>query len=88
MPRHKGVPNIKDRIKQNDIIILENLNFTWSMESIGICKRLWNSGTSLPEIAKQLKRECMEVFMLLYHMIEMGWIKEREGEMWGAKEKS
>lgn len=86
MTRKKGSLNKGEiRYKNEKIIILDHLDFTWTRAQINKSIELWNSGTSISTIAKALKRKCDEVFLLLWHLGDMDLTSEREGKMWGSE---
>ena len=66
------------------MIILEDLNFTWTDKTIEKVIELWNGGVHLKHISECIKRDGDEVFLLLIHLARKGKIKMRKGYVWGA----
>lgn len=71
------------RIKEQQIIILEDLDFAWEQNKINLAKELWEKGENFKTIKSKLKRQGDEVFLLLMHLVRQGIIKEREGGIYG-----
>lgn len=65
------------------VIILENINFQWEKEDINIVKKMWRKGANLKDIGITVKRDGVEVLMLLIELARKGHIKDRPGFLWG-----
>ena len=52
-------------------------------EEVTELKEMWNSGSSLPQIANRLGREVEEAFILALDLASKGAINERSGGLWG-----
>lgn len=66
------------------MIILEDLDFSFTKEEAERVKKLWRAGAAFEDICKGLRhREADEVFLLLLHLARQREIKKREGFIWG-----
>lgn len=66
------------------IIILEDLDFLWSKETIEKVKIMWEMNIGLKGISKVVDREEDEVFLLLLHLARNREIKRRDSYIWGV----
>ena len=73
-------------MKDDAIIILDDLEFAWKKEEIRKAIKLWEYGVSLNGMVKRLKRNKDEVFLLLLHLVRTAEIKPRENYIWGKIE--
>ena len=65
------------------VIILEDLNFMWDIKDLDITVRLWKEGKSLFEIAKILKCDTDEAWLVLMHLSREGRIRKRKNGLFG-----
>lgn len=66
------------------MIILEDLDFSFTDTEAERAKTLWRAGAPFTDICKGFKdREEDEVFLLLLHLSRQREIKQREGYIWG-----
>lgn len=68
--------------KEEVVTILEELDFTWTVEQMDNVKRYWNEGKSLLDIRDIIKRTDEEVFLLLLHLSKKGRISKRDKWVW------
>lgn len=72
--------------KRNNIhISLEDLDDTewfWSLSEVVKFDRLWKQGTPLKEMAKELRRSEVAVFLQALDRIEKGKVKPRNWNIW------
>lgn len=66
------------------IVILEDLDFLWSKETIEKVKTMWEINIGLKGISKVVDREEDEVFLLLLHLARNREIKRRDSYIWGV----
>lgn len=59
------------------IIALEDLDFLWDTDQAAWFREMWESGETVPEIARALKRPQDEVLLLIIHEARQGRIKRR-----------
>ena len=84
---HVNSYNYMNRTMKDDaIIILDDLEFAWKKEEIRKAIKLWEYGVSLNGMVKRLKRNKDEVFLLLLHLVRTAEIKPRENYIWGKIE--
>lgn len=77
--------NIKGKSTEDKkIIILEDLDFLWSEETIEKVKNMWDMHIGLKGISKVVNREEDEVFLLLLHLARKKEIKKRDSYIWGV----
>lgn len=70
--------------KRNKLYIAcEYYDFTWSEIEVEAFRKMWREGTSLPRIAKALKRHINEVFILALDQAELGYIRQRPHGIFG-----
>lgn len=71
------------RNKRNNIYIaleeVEDTDFFWSLQEIQYFDELWFDEISLVNIAKEMRRSEMSVFLLAFDRIARGNIKPRKG---------
>lgn len=67
-------------------IALENKNLSFTMEEVEAFEWMWNSGTSIFLIAKNLKRTKIEIAVLIMDRADKGEIEKRSTGLFGTKE--
>lgn len=60
------------------VIALDGLDFSWYRDEISAVIRMWEGGQSLPDISDSVGRCCDEVFLLLLHLARNEKIKTRK----------
>ena len=80
MPR---LDKIKLRPKDELVIALEDLDFSWYRCEVDIVKKMWKSGKHIAEIARAVKRDQDEVAILIMHLAKNNEIKKRKGGVFG-----
>ena len=70
--------------KEEVIIVLDNLDFSWYPSEIELAKELWKQKKNIFEMAEELRPEnhitgIQETFLLLFHLLEAGQISKRKG---------
>ncbi|SFR15340.1 hypothetical protein [Desulfoscipio geothermicus] len=87
VPAHDGLAAPRIRSREERVIILEELDFSWTRSDIARAVELWNAGAGLVEIAEQLRgsggRAQYETLLLLVHLAREGKISERPGGILG-----
>jgi hypothetical protein len=68
---------------EEQIIVLDDLNFSWEKKVIDKVIELWNQGVGLRELSKIVCRKKEETFLLLLDLAMKEKIKKREGAIWG-----
>jgi hypothetical protein len=61
----------------------EEFNFIWDLKQLWKFRAKWQEGLSIREIAKELKRKVIEVFILALDQMEHGKISARAGGLYG-----
>jgi len=73
----------KDRLKTaqlaKTIIILEDIDFTWTAEQIALFREMWQAGVSLSDMAEKFDRDVDEVVLLAMHEARQKRIFPRAG---------
>lgn len=69
------------------VIILEDLNFYWKEKDIEKVLKAWEDNMPVPLIAREVRRNIDETFLLLMHLTREGKLKKRAGYFWGGNEK-
>ncbi len=75
---------IKLRPKEELVIVLEDLDFSWYKYEIEKVKKLWIYGWHIADIAKYIKRDQDEVAALIMHLARKGEIQKRKGGIFGG----
>lgn len=66
------------------MIILEDLDFSFTDTEVERAKTLWRAGAPFKDICKGFRnREADEVFLLLLHLSRQSQISKRKGFIWG-----
>lgn len=66
------------------MIILEDLDFSFTDTEVERAKTLWRAGAHFKDICKGFRnREEDEVFLLLLHLSRQSQISKRKGFIWG-----
>ena len=63
--------------KSHKHICMIDYNFAWLESEIDYVKRLWNKGVPLEDIPEKLNRPLIEVWLLLWELLEEKKIKKR-----------
>lgn len=71
--------------RQNLYIACEELNFVWDEKEVIEIDRMWNTGASVWDIAKDIKRPADEVSILILDRARRGFIKNRIGGAIGRR---
>jgi len=74
---------LKLRPKNELVIVLEDLDFSWFPHEIEKVKRFWAFGWHIADIAKQVKRDQDEVAILIIHLARRNKIGRRRGGVFG-----
>lgn len=69
---------LKLRPKNELIIALEDLDFTWFPDEIEKVKKFWAFGWHIAEISNQVKRDQDEVAVLIMHLARQRKIAKRK----------
>ena len=80
-----AIDKTKIRPKEELIIALSDLDFSWYPAEVEQVKELWQKGIGTAEIAKKFSREVDEVFLLLLDLARQGEIRSREGGLYGRE---
>lgn len=75
---------IKLRPKEELVIALDDLDFSWYRQEVERVKKLWIYGWHIADIAKQMQRKQDEVAILIMHLARKGEIKRRKGGIFGG----
>ena len=81
---------LKTRPKSKLVIILDDLDFSWTKLEVAKAILMWRNGYSLGEMAKQLrpydgvKNAIDEVALLIMHLARQGKVGPREGGIFGS----
>lgn len=75
---------IKLRPKEELVIALDDLDFSWYRQEVERVKKLWIYGWHIADIAKQMQRKQDEVAILIMHLARKREIKRRKGGVFGA----
>lgn len=67
----------------NYYIALDHANLDWRPADVKKVERMWNHGEPIKKIARSVKRPIKDVFILIFDRLELGFIKEREGGIFG-----
>lgn len=65
-------------------IALDHCNLDWTYQEVNLVEKMWSSGDSILIIARKVKRPIKDVFVLIYDRLELGYIKPREGSIFGG----
>ena len=65
-------------------IACEDMDFVWKDHQVVLFEEMWNRGMHIKDIAKLLRREVDEVFVLALDRARAGAIKKREGGIFGC----
>ena len=79
------------------IIILDDLDFSWTIEEVEEVKKLWKDGVNIVDIAQQVRKKTPDFYrkeqdainetaLLIMHLDRKGQIKPRKGGIFGSKE--
>ncbi|MGP4063073.1 helix-turn-helix domain containing protein [Halobacillus sp. H74] len=66
-------------------IALENKNLSFSLDEVEAFEHMWNSGSSIFQICKMLKRTKIEIAVLIMDRADKGKIKERPHGIFGVE---
>ena len=85
----------KLRPREELVVVLEDLDFSWFQSEINQVAEMWEEGASLAEIAatvrpprRGLKTKADtedEVALLIFHLAREGRIEPRTGGLWGKE---
>ncbi|MBO8136779.1 MAG: hypothetical protein H0Z40_01370 [Desulfotomaculum sp.] len=86
----------KLRPRDELVVILDDLDFSWHEEEINRVVDMWNEGYSISEIVREIrpprsglktKRDAEdEVALLIFHLAREGRIEPRPGGVWGKED--
>lgn len=82
MSRHS---DLKLRPKEELIIALDDLDFSWFLDEVKKVKKLWYFGWHIADIAKQVDRDQDEVAVLIMHLARRGKIEYRKKGVFGIE---
>ncbi len=74
---------LKLRPKNELIIALDDLDFSWFPAEVAKVKQLWNQGLHIADIATKVKRDQDEVAVLIMHLAREEKIAKRKMEVLG-----
>lgn len=84
MPGPGGKPSpIFSMAEKRFIFACPNLNRKWQEYAVEKVKLLWADDLPVDDIAEIMKRETIEVIVLIYHLAEQDQILSREGGLLG-----
>lgn len=80
------------------IIVLDDLDFSWTESEVKQVKQLWKKGVSIVEIANTVRKQNLDFYrkdqdaidetaLLIIHLGRKGQIKSRKGGVMGGKQK-
>ncbi|MTI83464.1 MAG: hypothetical protein FH756_06050 [Firmicutes bacterium] len=80
--RNQRLRKSKPQVESKEVI-LEDLDFAWRPSEQSRAVVMWNDGTNIPNMARELKRQQDEVLMLVVHLARRGKIESRQGGLLG-----
>lgn len=75
----------KAHVLKDYYIALDHANFDWLPAQVQKVEDMWSEGLHIKEIAKNVNRSKKDTFLLIYDRLELGYIKERKGGIFGRK---
>jgi hypothetical protein len=74
----QGVTIPTRKARKNRVIVLEEMNFVWDEPELEEMAQMWESGSSVFQIAKHFNgRDPDEVFLALFHLARQEKITDR-----------
>ena len=67
-------------------IACEDMDFAWKEHQVVLFEEMWRRGVPIADIAKLLRREVDEVFVLALDRARAGAIRKREGGIFGTND--